>query len=176
MRAELRLMGSPQRWHSICFQTVCDLLVSPSARALLQSRAHPSLSLLLFRAPSPSRLARTFRLVLHLPGFLSSSRHHSCAFTYRKDAPVLTTFRPQAFSASRRLSPRSSLQAYFIPQPRPGSRSFKDFSLCTATLPHRKEHAPLSLFLGALTDRDRLPHAQVLDFEASIRAKIRSDG
>jgi hypothetical protein len=29
-------------------------------------------------------------------------------------------FRPQVFSTSRRFAPPSALQAYFIPQPRPG--------------------------------------------------------
>jgi hypothetical protein len=37
------------------------------------------------------------------------------------------------------------LQAYFIPQPRPGSRPFRGFSPRAATLPHRKELAPVSL-------------------------------
>jgi len=54
-------------------------------------------------------------------GFHASSRHHPHASTPARTPTSIATFRPQAFSASRRFSPRSGLRTYFIPQPRPGS-------------------------------------------------------
>jgi hypothetical protein len=68
---------------------------------------------------------------LHLPlGFVPSSRHHSSTATFfSRSIPGSTSFRPQAFAASRRFLPRSSLQAYFIPLPRPGSSFVQGASL-----------------------------------------------
>jgi len=60
----------------------------------------------------------------------------------RDDSHAVASFRPQAFTAFRRLPPRSGLQAYFIPQPRPGSLPFRGFSSRAATLPLRKELPP----------------------------------
>lgn len=78
-------------------------------------------------------------------GFSPSSRLHFGAATFREGSHALATVRPQAFSTSRRFSPRPSSQAYFIPLPRPGSLPFRGFSPRAATLPHRKELAPVSL-------------------------------
>jgi hypothetical protein len=71
----------------------------------------------------------------------SRSRSH-----FSRDFPSPTTFRPQAFAASRRFAPRTRLRACFIPLPRPGFSLFRGFSPRAATLPRRKKHAPLPLF------------------------------
>lgn len=79
----------------------------PCARAPLQS----SFALL---PPSP------FRARALLPGFRPSSRHHWRRVHSLEGSQVLDTFRPQVFTTSRRLSPRSSSWACFIPEPCPG--------------------------------------------------------
>jgi hypothetical protein len=107
-------------------------------------------------------------------GFLPSSRLHACAATFRDGSHAFATVRPQVFSTSRRFSPRTRLRAYFIPLPRPGSRSFRGFSPRAATLPHREEPAPRPLILGPLTRLRRLPSPKDLDFEAFIHARPRS--
>lgn len=58
-------------------------------------------------------------------GFSPSSRHHSSAATFHAGSHACATFRPPVFSTARRLTPRPSLQAYSIPQPRPGSLPFR---------------------------------------------------
>jgi hypothetical protein len=54
------------------------------------------------------------------PGFRPSSRHHRRCPLGAGALRLPTTFRPQVFSTSRRLTPPSTLRAYCIPQPRPG--------------------------------------------------------
>jgi hypothetical protein len=58
-------------------------------------------------------------------GFPPSSRYHSSAATFHAGAQAGVTFRPPVFSTARRFTPRPSLQAYSIPQPRPGSLPFR---------------------------------------------------
>lgn len=146
---------------------------SPSARVRLKSRAHPSPALLLFRVPSLHHLAQGLS-ARALPAWVpclfatSPARVH-----YREDSQVhryvpSTGFLslPTVFSAHR-------LADLFHPAATSRLILFKGFSLRTATLPHRKEHAPVPLFPCALTLR--LPRARALDFEAFIWAKVRSD-
>jgi len=71
-------------------------------------------------AARPRPISACAATELDLPRFRPSSRLHPTASTHREASHRLTSFRPQAFSASRRLPPRSGLQAYFIPLPRPG--------------------------------------------------------
>jgi hypothetical protein len=78
-------------------------------------------------------------------GSFPSSRHHSRAATFHEGSQVLVTVRPRVFSTPRRFSPRASLRACFISQPRPGCILFRGFFLRAATLPRRKEPAPLPL-------------------------------
>lgn len=116
---------------------------------------------LLFRVPTLSFPFELLRAQTHLPGFLPSSRRHQNASTIREAFQLFATLRPQAFSTSRRFLPRSGSRACSIPQPRPGFNLFKGFSLCAATLPHRKELAPLPLAsrrsLTEMSCHDRLP-------------------
>jgi len=101
--------------------------------------------------------SRPFELELDLPRFRPSSRHHPRASTHHEASQGLVTFRPQAFSASRRFPPRMGSRACFIPLPRPGSSCSGPLPLRAATLPHREEPAPLPFARPSLTDRDRLP-------------------
>jgi len=82
---------------------------------------------------------------LHLLGFLSLFATSRARSHFSRDFPGPATFRPQAFASSRRFTPRTRLRACFIPLPRPGFSLFRGFSPRAATLPHRKEPAPLPL-------------------------------
>ena len=88
----------------------------------IKDRDHPSSCCSSSELLHPFNSPLAFRRRLHLPlGFVPSSRHHSRAATFLREHPTLTSSRAQAFTASPRFLPRSSLQAYFIPQPRLGS-------------------------------------------------------
>jgi hypothetical protein len=98
---------------------------------------------LISRAGSPPQstfaspaCAFTFRSGARLPGFRPSSRLHRPASTCTSTSQALATFRPQAFSASRRFAPRCGLQACSIPLPRPG------FTLVQGLLPSRSLFSP----------------------------------
>jgi hypothetical protein len=62
----------------------------------------------------------TFRSKLAYQGFRPSSRHHRPASTCTGASQAPVTFRPQAFSASRRFAPQSGWRACSISPPRPG--------------------------------------------------------
>jgi len=89
-------------------------------------------------------------------GFLPSSRHHRRCPLAREFFRAPTTFRPQVFSTSRRFAPPSALQAYCIPQPRPGL-------LRSGGSPEPQPSwlvaspCPLAVAARALTGRNRLP-------------------
>lgn len=105
---------------------------------------------LIFRSGPPPQSSFTSRscLVSFDPklaylGFRPSSRHHRSASTYRRTFPSPTSFRPQAFSASRRFTPRIGLRACFISQPRPGFASVQGLlSPRSLSLPRRKRVPP----------------------------------
>ena len=52
--------------------------------------------------------------------FLASSRHQHPGSARHDGFHAIAAFRPQVFATSRRFAPRDALQAYFIPQARPG--------------------------------------------------------
>jgi hypothetical protein len=118
---------------------------------------------------------------LHLFRFSSLFATSHARSHFSRDFPGPTTFRPQAFAASRRFAPRTRLRACFIPLPRPG------FSLCSgASLPAQPPflvgrslppcrcfivaHVPVSTF----AETNTLPRAMLLGFEAFICARPRS--
>jgi hypothetical protein len=86
--------------------------------------------------------------------------------------PDPASFRPQAFSASRRFAPPPASRACFIPRPRPGFVSVQGF------LPTRSwQRLVTATFLRAvptraLTGKPAATHAPV-DFEASLRESMR---
>jgi hypothetical protein len=119
----------------------------------------PPSALLLLRVPSPRSLCPA-RLLLRATcpfgpgspasGFRPSSRHHVHAATHARGSQPHAMLRPQAFAASRRFAPHARSQACFIPLPRPGFSSFKDFSRRTATLSRRQEPAPVPFLRAPL--------------------------
>jgi hypothetical protein len=168
-------LGLPRRLAQSCFHPrVCDLFRSVFPRCLATSsssrRIHSSSEFLRL----VSSLGSPFGPSFTSPRFMPSSRLHPRAATIRQRSQPLASFRPRAFSAPRRFSPRSGSQACFIPLPRPGSRSFRGFSRRAATLARREEPAPLPLAHESLTCLRRLPQLMRLDFEAFIRTGPRS--
>jgi hypothetical protein len=107
---------------AVSISALSTCFVRPFPRDLLRFRAHP-----LSPSPLQSSFASTprsspFGASFTCLGSRPSSRHHPHAATFIATTPIaVASFRPQAFSASRRFAPRSGLQAYFIPLPRPGS-------------------------------------------------------
>jgi len=129
----------------------------------------------LFRAPSLRILAHRLSARASPAWVLGPPRDITRAQPpNRNGSHAVTSFRPQAFTAFRRLPPRPGLQAYFIPQPRPGSFPFRGFSPRAATLPLREELPPGRCFRCVLTDLRRLPPASDLGSEAFIRTRPRS--
>ena len=87
----------------------------------------------------------------HLPPGSVPLRDITCTQPLmREESQPHAMLRPQAFAASRRFAPHARSRAYFIPLPRPGFSSFKDFSLRAATLPHRQEPAPVPFLRAPL--------------------------
>jgi len=90
----------------------CPMLPSPgraTSRFILPWRSPPQSSFAHF-----SRSYLSMRALAY-PGFRPSSRHHRGAFTGCEGCHALTTFRPQAFSASRRFAPLSGFASLFHP-------------------------------------------------------------
>jgi hypothetical protein len=71
--------------------------------------------------------------------------------------PRPATFRPQTFSVSRRFTPLLALQAYFIPQPRPGFSCPGVSSLRAALLSLIESSCPLAVRTCSLVHRDGPP-------------------
>lgn len=97
------------------------------------------------------------------------------ASTLCEGSQVLAMFRPQVLATSRRLSPRSSLRACFIPQPPPGiAHSFRVSSLRAATTSSSEGVAPLPFAHHPLARQCRntvgTPTGGGAGFEAFIRA------
>jgi hypothetical protein len=92
-----------------------------------------------------------------LPRFLPSSRHHSHAATFRVGSHAFATLRPPAFTTARRFSPRTSLQAYFIPQPRSGSAPVQGSSLLAQPPFLIGRSYPLAVVPRSAHQYDRLP-------------------
>lgn len=67
------------------------------------------------RVPSLGHPLAVFRLRAGLPGFMPSSRYDQSASTEREGFQTSATFRPQAFSASRRFAPRPGAVGLFRP-------------------------------------------------------------
>jgi hypothetical protein len=136
---------------------------------------------------SPSEFLRaqfplgSFRPRAVLPGSLPSSRHHRRRPLVSSGTNHSLSFRPQAFTASRRFAPRTCLRACFIPLPRPGFVLFKGFSprashpsssegACPRAVVSSSLHASASTF----AETNALPRAMPLGFEAFIWARPRS--
>jgi hypothetical protein len=105
--------------------------VPPKAYA---SRVHSSWALLLLQSSFAFSRPMSFNIeALPTWGFVPlrdfTSRRPIC------EASISPRLRPQAFSASRRLSPPTGSQACFIPLPRSGFIPFRGFSPSCSRLP-----------------------------------------
>jgi len=157
------LLGCLRCRASSCFHP-STRLARPDRPSLLSKRVHPLVPCFSFEVPSsdlpappfgfacPARLlVPSWRLLggvyvsnsvsrcrgsssEHLP----DSRRFGCEST-----PASATFRPQAFSASRRLAPLPSLRACCIPLPPSGFVPFRGFSRLTAWADSSPARAPL---------------------------------
>jgi len=127
--------------------------------------------------PPPQRLrhhpARNLSTSSHTRQGFFPHRGITKRIHFSRGFPFPASFRPQAFSASRRFAPRLAPRAYSIPQPRLGFPVW-GFSPRTAVLSRQENPAPLPL----RRNRYRLPSATIspLDFEALLRAEMRSSG
>jgi len=142
-----------------CFHAHATRFLSRLHPPSVTTSSYPPSALLLLRVPSPRSLCPARLLLRALcpfgpgspaSGFRPSSRHHARAATHARRSQPRAMFRPQAFAASRRFAPHVRSRACFIPLPRPGFRSFKDFSLRAATLSRRQEPAPVPFFRAPL--------------------------
>lgn len=186
MRIDSRLIGFTAHRESLPLsklaRAICSIRRSPDP---IKDRAHPS------SRNSSSECLRPQELADHLAmpaspvfGFRSLFATSLVrSYVFSRSIPGSTSFRPQAFTASRRFLPRSSSQAYFIPLPRPGSSFVQGSSLppqppffIRRSLPPcrccfaARTHGPT--FAGSLVR----PRATLLGFEAFICARPRSLG
>jgi hypothetical protein len=157
-------LGSPRIASVVLFQ-------SPQSR-YVRSDVHPirlKIEIILPRAtPLRSSFARiTSPLIFRCSaspafGFRSLfATSLKSGYVFSQSLPRSTSIRPQAFTASRRLLPLSSLQAYFIPQPRPGS-SFVQGLLSRRSHPSSSEGACLHAVASSpLTPTVRLSPARL---------------
>jgi len=148
----------------------------------IKDRAHPSSrnssSEFLRSISSPFIFRCSASPALGFPSLFATSLERG--YDSSRRIPRTASIRPQVFATSRRLLPLSSLQAYFIPQPRPGSdfvqgllsrRSHPSSSEGAASLPllHRRSYTRSDFHRFACR-----PRATPLGFEASICAGPRS--
>jgi hypothetical protein len=129
----------------------------------IKDRAHPSSR----DSPSESLRSCTSPFILRCSaspavGFFSLfATSHESSYVCSQSLPRSTSFRPQAFAASRRFLPLSRLQACFIPQPRPGS-SFVQGLLSRRSHPSSSEGAFLhAVAASPLTPTVRLSPARL---------------
>jgi hypothetical protein len=152
------------------------VFLATSAPAFLRLRVHPLLSF----SSSSECVAACFlpdaREHLAPPwGSSSPSRHKLTESTFRRQSHLPSSFRPQRFSRSRRVTPLRSVWACFIPLPRTGFalQGFSPLprrpasSTCRTLLPFLESLLPSSCLSGARSFR--------FAFRASIRVAIRGD-
>lgn len=92
--------------------------------------------------------------------FLPLSRHHEEASTIREGSQGLTTFRPQVFSTSRRLTPLLRFAGLFHPAATCTVLPFRGFSLRVVPLPQQKPLPPCRSKQRALTNRNSSPRSR----------------
>jgi hypothetical protein len=124
MRIDSRLIGFTAHRVSVPLSKRTHAIFS-IRRSLdpIKDRAHPSSrnssSEFLRPCSSPCILRCSASPAVGFRSLFATSLDRGYVFSRR--LPRSASIRPQVFATSRRLLPLSSLQAYFIPQPRPGS-------------------------------------------------------
>jgi hypothetical protein len=114
----------------------------------------------------------SFRSDTVLPGVSSLFAALSGGVHLRGSSQAPATFRPQAFSASRRLAPPPASRACFIPQPRPGFSVQGFLSLRSAT-GSSPATASMPFSVRALTGCPAATRVR-RDFEALLHEVMRS--
>jgi hypothetical protein len=136
------------------------------------NRVHPSLRSLLLQSSFNRNPARYLSVPsANLPGVSVLFAVSPGASTHYGGFQVSATFRPQAFSTSRRLSPHPGSRACFIPQPRQGFLTVLGLLPSHSLTLFLKLLAPLPLLSDSLSVRRRTPRTGSRDFEALLRAK-----
>lgn len=166
-----RCIGSPRRWaRPVSKPRALDRIDRPPGVRRLVSLLRYCAAL--FRAPSRSPPLVPFRARAHCQGFgplrgITSARPRSRGF----HDPA--SFRPQAFAASRRLSPRSGFEACFILEPRPGFVPVQGLLTTTQRLrPRRASLPPCRWTSGSLAQLFSSASAsEDLGFEVSFRVE-----
>lgn len=155
MRTDPRLIGFTAHRGGVPLSkpthATCSTRRSPDP---IKDRAHPSSrnssSEFLRPCTSPFVLRRSASPASGFRSLFAASLDRGYVFS--RSLPRSTSLRPQVFATSRRLLPLSSLQAYFIPQPRPGS-SFVQGLLSRRSHPSSSEGA----FLHAVAASPLVP-------------------
>lgn len=119
--------------------------------------------------PRAFRPELTARVLCPLHDITGRVHHHGAL-------QVPASLRPQVLTTSRRFSPRSGLQACFIPQPCPGFQTVQ--GLCfprTAAHPHRMRFYPHAVVPHCAHPACAWrPRNGALDFEVLLRARMRT--
>jgi hypothetical protein len=172
MRIDSRLIGfTAHRFHRPLSKPTVAIYSIRRSLDPVKDRAHPS------SRNSPSEFLRscTSPLIFRCSaspafGFLSLfATSLESSYVFSQSLPRSTSFRPQAFTASRRFLPLSSSQAYFIPQPRPGS-SFVQGLLSRRSHPSSSEGA----FLHAVVASPLIPTVQLSSARLHVHVRCPS--
>jgi len=124
MRTDPRLIGFTAYRGHVPLSRLTHVTFSIRRSAVpIKERLHPSSrnssSEFLRSCSSPSILRRPASPAVGFRSLFATSLERG--YVYSQCLPRTASIRPQVFTTSRRFLPLSSLQAYFIPQPRPGS-------------------------------------------------------
>jgi hypothetical protein len=145
MRTDSRLIGfTAHRLHAPLSKRTRTTFSIRRSLDPIKDRAHPSSrnssSEFLRPCSSPFILRCSASPAVGFRSLFATSLERG--YDFSRSLPRPASFRPQVFTTSRRLVPLSSLQAYFIPQPRPGS-SFVQGLLSRRSHPSSSEGACL---------------------------------
>jgi hypothetical protein len=140
-----RLLGYLRRLVRSCFHFQLGFLSNRPPD--LASQVHSLMSSVLYRVPSLLLSAASSKTAYpaRVPSLFATSPEPS---TWCGRIPSPTTFRPQTFSASRRLAPSPVSWAYCIPLPRVGFVPFRGFSRFAASLARRQFVPPCRYQIG----------------------------
>lgn len=177
-----QLIGSPRFQWSSPVSKLAELVFLSSTVSLVIREGHPHMPFALPQSSFTHFTAHAFRrlhsyqglgpphdltrprpLVISLgsrgPRSSTSSAPALGTPMLQKNSSSSASVRPQAFSASRRFTPRTGLRACFVPQPCPGPLPFRGFSLRAAALSSR-ELLPPCRSVRACSPVARLPPAR----------------
>ena len=152
--------------------SISDVACSTNRHPNLSIRVHSLMSSVLFAVTSPFPPGHSFQSNLSCQGFVPF-RDNAGAVHQHGSTPSPAMFRPQAFSASRRLAPSPVSWAYCIPLPRVGFAPFRGFSRFAAVPTHRRALPPCRFQADRSPPRMAATLGQT-DFEALLHKSKRS--